>query len=499
MPSIPASAFVNVIPSVISAGGNATALNGLFLSTNTKTPIGAPLSFPSYLSVSNYYGSASAEAIAAGIYFNGFTNSNVKPGALFLAQYPIAPVSAYLRGGSLSALTLTQLKALSGTLALTIDGTVKNTASIVLSAATTFSSAAALITTALGAVATCTYDSSSSAFVITSATTGAASTIALAGAGGSLTTGLALTAATGAVLSQGAIAAVPSTFMAGIVANNQNWATFTTLFDPDTSGNANKQLFAAWTNATGGDFAYVAWDVDAAPTASSSATTSLGYLLKQTSSSGTICVYSADYTKAAFICGSIASIDFNQTNGRITLAYKSQVGLTADVTDLTSMSNLIANGYVFYVSVATANQQFTYLVNGQISGQFAWADSYIDQIWLNNAFQLALLTFLTQMKAVPYSAAGYAQVKAAMLDPIQQGLNFGMYSGGATLSSTQIASVNAAAGMKIDDVIAAQGWYLLIKPATSGIIASRASPAMTFFYLDTGSIQSISLASIEVQ
>ena len=498
MPSIPASAFVNVTPSVISAGGNEMALNGLFLSTNTKTPIGAPLSFPSYLSVANFYGATSSEAIAAGIYFGGFTNSTVKPGALLLAQYPIAPVSAYLRGGSVSGLTLTQLKALTGILIVTVDGVVKTSTAIVLTSATSFSSAATLITAAIAGGATCTYDSLSSAFVITSATTGATSTITVAS--GTIAAGLALTTATGAVLSQGAIAAVPSTFMAGIVANDKNWATFTTLFDPDNgSGNANKQLFAAWTTAMVGNFAYVAWDPDITPTASSAATTSLGYLLKSTGSSGTICVYSADYTKAAFICGAIASIDFSQTNGRITLAYKSQAGLTADVTDLTSMDNLIANGYVFYAAVATANQNFTYLVNGQISGQFVWADSYIDQIWLNNTFQLALLTFLTQMKAVSYTTAGYAQIKAAMLDPIQQGLNFGMYSGSAALSSTQIANVNAAAGMKIDDVIAAQGWYLLIKPATSGIITSRASPAMTFFYLDTGSIQSISLASIEVQ
>jgi len=336
-----------------------------------------------------------------------------------------APVGAYLRGGNVSALTLAQLQAISGVLTVTIDGTQHTSSSINLSAATSFSNASELITTALGltgptdatittaafgasftgnasgtnltvtsvtgvihpgtaasasitgtgvpsntwivsqtsgttggagvyvtnqattassASITCqsnvldvttvasgtiaigqqvegssvaagtyitalgtgtggagtyittqtqnlaaeamttvnpvvTYDSVSGAFVVISSTTGASSTIGFGS--GTIAASLALTQATGAVTSQGSI-----------TAQTQNWATFQTLFDPDAgSGNAQKQLFAAWTNAQNNRYAYLAWDNDITPTESTDAASSLGQILKASGSSGTACIY----------------------------------------------------------------------------------------------------------------------------------------------------------------------------------------------------------------
>jgi hypothetical protein len=54
--SIPASTIVSVVPSVLAAGGNPLALNGLFLSANPNLPLGAPLSFPTLASVQAYFG-----------------------------------------------------------------------------------------------------------------------------------------------------------------------------------------------------------------------------------------------------------------------------------------------------------------------------------------------------------------------------------------------------------------------------------------------------------
>jgi len=352
--------------------------------------------------------------------------------------------------------------------------------------------------TVVGAGPTVVYDSVSGAFVLTSSLTGALSTMAYAS--GAVATSLSLTAATGAVLSQGAAATTPTTFMNAIIAKFTNWVSFMTMFDPDGgSGNTVKLEFAAWTNAQNNRYAYVVWDTDITPTLSTTATSSLGNILTTTESSGTIVIYAPNYTKAAFVCGMIASIDFTQLNGRITMAFKSQSGMTLDVTDVTVASNLIANGYNFYGAYATANQQFNFFNPGTVTGQYLWADAYINQIWLNNAFQLALMSMLTQLKAVPYNQTGYSIIRAACMDPIAQGLNFGAFSGGTQLSSLQIAQVNSAAGLQIDQTLAATGYYLQILPATAQVRGARQSPPMTFFYTDAGAVQHIELASVAVQ
>ena len=499
MPSIPANQIVNIVPGVISAGGSALDLTGLMLSTAARVPIGSVLSFPSATAVSTYFGSSSTEAALAAVYFNGFDNSTVKPGAMLIAQYPIAAVGGFLRGASLSSMTLTQLKALSGTLIVTVAGTLFTSAAINLTSATSFSNAATLIQAGFTAPTfTVTYDSISGGFLFQVTATGGASTMTYAT--GTLATSLALTAATGASLSQGAAVAVPGTFMAIITALTTNWASFFTAFDPDAgSGNTLKQAFAAWNGAQSNRYVYVAWDTDVTPTLSTAATTSLGYILGQSGTSGTIPLYAPDATKSSFVCGMFASTAFAQLEGRATLAFKTQGGLTADVTDATVAANLIANGYNYYGSYATANQAFTFLYPGSVTGLFKWADSYINQVWLNNALQLALMTLLTQLKSVPYNATGYALIEAACMDPINQAINFGAIRKGVALSSLQAAQVNNAAGLTIDATITAKGFYLQVLAPTAQVRAARGTPNCTLWYADGGSVQKITLASLEIQ
>lgn len=498
MATIPASAIVSVTPQVVSAGGSALDLNGLLLTTSTRVPINSVLFLSSLPDVESYFGASSTEATAAAIYFNGFDNSNVKPGALLFAQYPTAPVAGYLRGGNIGALGLDAVKALSGVLTVSVDGTAKTSSSINLSAATSFSNVASLIQAAFTLPGfTVTYDSVSGALVFTSSTTGTSSTMSYAS--GTLSAGLLLTSATGAVTSAGAAAAVPGAFMSSVVALTQNWVSFTTLFDPDVSGNANKLAFAAWTNSRGNRFWYVPWDTDVTPTQSNAATGSLGYLLGASDYSGTTPVYAPDYRLAVFCLGYAASLDFAQTNGRATLAFKSQTGMSATVTNQTVADNLIANGYSFYGAYATANDQFVFAYPGNVSGPFLWADSYINQIWLNNSLQLAILSGLTQAKSVPYNSQGYALIRAWCMDPITAALNFGAIRPGVTLSAAQAAAVNAAAGLKIDTAITANGYYLQVKDAAAIDRAARRSPPCSLWYADGQSVQQINLASIEVQ
>ena len=351
-----------------------------------------------------------------------------------------------------------------------------------------------------------TFDSVSGAFVVTSGITGAPSTSAFAT--GTLAASLNLTLATGAVLSQGAAAATPAAFMNGVVAVTQNWATFMTAFNPDTgSANTVRQAFAAWKNTQNNRYGYVCWDTDVTPTNTLPATGSLGYILTNNGDSGTCLVWEpSDQNLAAFVCGAGASIDFTETNGRITFAFKSQAGLVAGVTSASVAANLggnpqasdRGNGYNFYGAYGAANANFTWFQRGFCTGKFQWFDSYLNQIWLNNSFQLALLNLQQNAKSIPYNVAGSSLIEAALADPIAAGLNFGAFAPGA-ISNTQIAAVNAAAGANVASTLQTQGYYLQILQASSTSRAARTTPPCTFWYLDRGSVQSIALNSVALQ
>ena len=344
------------------------------------------------------------------------------------------------------------------------------------------------------------FDPVSFAFVTASATTGADSSITAPT--GPIAVALHMDAPSGAIVSQGAVAASPTEFMTEVTAFTQNWASFTTLFDPDAgSGNAVKQEFAAWVNGTIDNYLYAAWDTDPTPTETTEATTSLGAILDLSQSSGTACIYSPlqGPTIAAFLMGSIAAIDFTQFNGRKTMAFRQQSGVAPDVVSGTVAANLEANTYNYYGNWATANDEFTFFYPGSLTGPFDWIDSYVNQIWMNNQFQLALMELLFNAGSIPYNQAGYTLIKAACQDVINQALDFGAIRTGVTLSQAQIAEVNASAGVAIDGLLFTQGYYLQVRDATPQVRQARGSPPCSFWYCDGGSVQRIDLASIMIQ
>lgn len=567
--TIPASAIAQVIPSVISAGGTALSNIGLMLTTNTRVPIGTVQAFPTQAAVGAYFGTGSTEYTEAGVYFKGFDTSTVKPASLLFSQYPwAAAVPAYLRGNSVASLGLTGLQGLgSGTVIVTINGTVWTSSTISLGAVGSFSAAATAIQTALaafdasgtgsitattltitgsptgtyavgqvisggttsagtvitalgsgtggagtytvspsqtvssttikGGPAVVTYDSTSGAFVITGGTPGATSTIGFAS--GTLATGLALTAATGAVTSQGAAIATPVSYMANLIATTQNYTAFLTLFEPTT---ADKISFASWTNSTNGQFAYVMMTTDIvetlAPPANAAAATPQ---IIAANYSGTIPVYQpSGLHQGAMTLGFIASINYAATNGRITLFGKSQSGITAGVTSALIAAQLVTNELNFYGAYGTpAAQTFTFFNPGSITGPFVWADSYIDQIVLNSSIQISLVSLMTTVNSIPYNAQGYGLINAAVAGPIAAALNSGIIRAGVTLSPLQIAEVNAAAGVPIDAVLSSRGWYFQVIDPSSQVRVARTTPQITLFYVDGGSVQQITVASIEIQ
>ena len=347
---------------------------------------------------------------------------------------------------------------------------------------------------------TVTYDSVTGTFVFTSGILGAPSTIAYAT--GTAAASLLMTAATGAIISQGSAALTPSAFMTGVTLLTQNLVSFWNITDPDDfNGNTNKLGFCAWASAQNSRYVYVCWDWDLTPTTTVPATTSLGYLVSALGNNYGSVYLIFDPTNeglAAFTAGSIASLNFGATNGRTTFAYRYQSGLPATVTNQNIAANLKANGYNWLGAYATANQNFILMQPGQVSGIFAWLDSFCDQVYMNNQFQLALMNMLVALNSVPYNTQGYASMQSALMSTIQQMINFGAIRPNVPLSSVQALTVNTQAGLIIDPILSTQGWYMQVQAATPQVRQARQSPTFYFWYMDGQSVQQIVLNSIEL-
>lgn len=451
--------------------------------------------------------SSGATALVPGLLLTG---TNVTVGSRIVAQLSGTTGGVGNYSLSLSSTTVSEAITAAYDLSVTINGVLLNAASVNLAGATSFSNAAALIQSALTS-GTMSYDSITGTFLLASTTTGPGSTMTYGS--GALASLIGLTQLSGAMLSQGANPALPGPFMTSLIGVTTNWASFFTEFDPDLGqGNANKILFAKWTAQQNNRFAYIVWDTDQTPGNSNSAPNSLGAIVAPGNPgglSGTSVFWEPNqgagpnyyslYHTAALVAGIGASINVNQTNGRITLAYKSQAGFTPTVTNATTAANLIANGYNFYGAYGLGNNQWSFLQPGSIGGQFRWWDSYMNQISMNAKFTADLVSLMANSNSLPFNPQGYGSVDAALQNDIQTYVAFGAIRPGVLLSAAQAQAVDNAAGIAIDTVLSTRGWYVQVVPASPTLRAARGPVQVNFWYCDGGSIQSINLSSVMIQ
>lgn len=434
---------------------------------------------------------------AGGIGTYAVAISQVAASTTVSGAYGTMTVSAMSSGAFAVGQTITGGTTVGGTIITALGTGTGQTGTYFVNLTQTVSSASLTGTTTAAVV---TFDSVSGAFVVTSGTTGAASTIAFAT--GTTAAALLLTSATGAVVSQGAAPVTPAVFMSQLVVTTSAFANFMSIFDPDGGGgNTQKQAFAAWKNTQNNRYAYFCWDPDQSPAASNNATTSLGKILAGNNDSGTFLIWEGGATQDTGLCafelGLAASINYNQTNGRATFAFKSQSGQLANVTDPTTSGNLAANGYNWYGAYGSATQTFIWNYPGSITGPFLWADSYQTQIWMNLFFQSQFLTMLQNLGSVPFTVAGVGIIQQTAQAVIQQALAFGAFAPN-TLTPAQIAQVNSQAGVNIATSLQTQGYYLQVNLPSQTIQLARGPWTILFWYIDRNSVQQINLSSVMV-
>lgn len=495
--SIPASNIVNIVPRIISTGGLDLEINGLMLAKTALIPSSdLVMEFSTAAEVSAYFGVTSSEYAAARVYFKGYDNSFKKPSRLFIGLRVDEDLSAWLRGAAYKG-TLEELqKVKDGSLNLSINGKAAALTALDFSDASSFSATASVIQTALAEVvtgATVNYSALTNAFQITSPTKGTESAITFTTPAGGTDVGglLNLTQETGAVISQGITAMAPSENLEAINNKTSNWVTFTTLYDVEDS---ESLALSAWASSKGTDYAYIAWSLSAAALINGSSTDAASKL-KAANAASTAIVYGTA-TYAVFIMGTAASIDWNRINGVITFAFKSQSGLMATVTDGTDATVLLNKGYNIYGDYATRNDNFIFLYDGKMFGEYNYLDAYINAVWLNNAFQVALMSGLKTASAVPYNDDGYSLIRSWLMDPILRGVDNGVITPNVNLSEAQKGELMREAGLDISGDIETDGWYLQIEDASASVRTNRDTPTISFWYAYGGSVQKISMASI---
>lgn len=277
------------------------------------------------------------------------------------------------------------------------------------------------------------------------------------------------------------------------IASQANFQGITSTYEISA---AERQVIAQWVSQSK-QYWFVAWDQDT-PELSQGDTTSFGAWLKSNALDGTTPLYDTTPVSAAAAIGWMASLDFDVANGRSTLAYRNNSYVTPAVADGTTAANLLANGYNFYGQYPSGNG----FQNGSVSGAFLWADSYVNQIWLNTNLQNALASLLQNTGNIPFNAQGDSLISAALQDTINQALSFGAIRAGVTLSTPQSQQVNALAGnTTAAQTLQSRGWYLIpgASIATPSVRQARGPIRPQLIYTDGQSVQTINMISTEVQ
>ena len=490
--TIPASYIVAINPRLIPAGGNDLEFNGMFLTESDLIPADAPLmTFTSAATVASFFGETSNEYAAASVYFLGYNNSFAKPRRLMFGRRIAAACGAWLRGGAYIG-TLATLQAItSGAMTITINETEIALTALDFSGDTSFSAVAATLETALAAElagTTCTYSALTNAFQINSPSTGATETITAAT--GTVADALNLSAANGAVLSQGSDALNQTQNMNAITGQSQNWVTFTTLYAADNDEHLG---LAAWASAQGIEYLYVGWSADP-NLLSQSDTSSIAYLIDQAEYSATALVYN-NVNVAAFILGTAASINWERYQGTITFAFKHIDGLAPTVTDEATAAILDSKRVGYVGKFATRNDDFTFFYSAQMFGRYNFIDTFVNTIWLRNVMQVSIMNGLTSNGRVPYNERGYALIRAWLQDPVNRATNNGVIDPSVTLSESQKAQVYNETGKDLSTELWTKGYAILVEDAGATVRVGRNSPNISVYYTYGGSVHRIEVAS----
>lgn len=494
--SVSLNKIVKINPGVLGVGNNGNTLYGLMLTKNGSLPASQISIFNNSDQVSTLFGGDAIENTLANVYFSGFTDSERTPDYLYMAPYYTGETRASLQGNNLSYLEPKNgsppdaIRALSGAMTITIDGTTQNIDGLNFNNVNSLSDVASVLGTALGC--TVVYSSATKGLIITSPKKGSSSSVGFAT--GLLATDLRLSSEQGAVQSPSTSGQTLTDLLNGL--RDQNTA-FSSVFLSWTPSVAERLELAIWATSMQEDVAVIINDTDnAAITQSKGA--SFAEQLGAKNYTGIVPVYN-NLELCAFMSGIPASWDFTQTNGRFNTAFRRNPLVEPNVEINSEFDALYANGYNFMADMASATNKFKWLYSGIMVSIYKWWDSWNCQIWMRRQLQYNLALCLQSKGRIPYNTAGQGIIQTAIAPAIQQFIKFGAITTGVALDDTQVLALKAV-GLSQSQInsIGTNGYFLQIKMPSPFVRVNRGSPEINFWYTDGQSVQKVNMNSIEI-
>ncbi|MBU6429819.1 MAG: DUF3383 family protein, partial [Cyanobacteria bacterium REEB65] len=278
-----------------------------------------------------------------------------------------------------------------GAFKVAIDGgAATNVTGCDFSAQTTLNGVATVITTQLAAAAlaaTCVWNGQQ--FVIKSSSTGATSTVSALtapGSGANISAQLMGTSATLQLIVAGIAAEEPLTALEII---EQMVRFYMVMFaaSPDLSDSQIEAIAAYVEGDQNNPHLYLLTSSDANALVSS-ATTDIGYILRQLNYKRTGYQYSSTNAYAcASIMGRMATVDYTAIDATITMAYKQEPGVTPESLTSSQADSLDAKGYNYY---GTYDNGESILFGAYVAAP----DFYLDDIQGTDAYVGAVRTAL---------------------------------------------------------------------------------------------------------
>lgn len=475
---------ISTTAGIVQPSGDRLDFTAMVLSQNPSLPLGMVKTFESASLVSDFFGVSTPETQIANKYFNGFDNSTRKPSKISYSFFSPSDTASVIYGAPLDGVDLTTLQGFSGKLTITDETGAVTTTTINLSGATSFSNAVTIINTKVALAHSNApvgvYDSVRNAFVFTAQTFGAGTFLTFDNTGVSFFADqIGASVFSGATLVSGADAQNLTGTLDTIILSERNWVSLLTVFEPSDT---EKVELSEWANNQNSNYLYIGWGVnpnDYDPSNSTDFASVIAPLEHESTA-----IIHGNMEHAAFMAGTIASIDTNRDNGWITLAYKSQSGLLPTISSTDNAIALEDKKYNFYGDWASRSQNKKMLMHGAMIGRWSWIDDFLGQIYLRSGFQESGLSLLTQIRRLPYNRESYEKLKSVWIgDVIAPALDIGIISAGVALDLTQKVLIDSLTGHDDSgEIVATTGWFLSIEDPTAAARVARETPIIVFVY-----------------
>lgn len=491
MSAIPISEILPVSANIVAASGNNLSLAGLVLTKNKLIPNNKDarvLMFRSSDQVAKYFGSDSEEYKQCNYYFNGYDNSLKSPDFLMFARYINAAQNAYIRSDSISAPLADFIKVKAGAIDFMLNGNKIALTALDFSTAKSYSDVAGILQTALVAAkanATVGFNALYNGFIVEFTGDGKKADSIEYCIDGELASLLQLTEKSLAVLSQGSLVQTPAENMNAIKQVTTNWVGCSYLFDADI---ATVEGLMEWFNAENSKATTFALSVYSNEAKGQlSRTQQIANLIKQKNYSGIVLMYG--YLRhALFVLGIGASIDYEASNATLTFAFKQQSGLDITVDTKETSQKLDELGFNYCGAYSSRADNYTWLMNGVITGVYSFIDNFYNQAWLLDQLQVAEAELLGKNKAVGYDPQGdsdlFVTYNGVMLDSRDKSV----CSRGIAISESQRIQLRNILGFDPSSDIYSNGYFIYIPTPTAKQRAERKRPATSILYAYRGAV-----------